>query len=362
MPAKFNFDRLSLELARKTLKPFQLDTQQLVSLNNGHSLSHLPWYPQELSVLAKLKTPSTLQDLSESTGLEQKNLSKILSVFDELNLINRMDTMDTAQESTALVKHQDYPFRILVPDIANTTLSDKLETFHNATSFISEQFKNLKVKISEASAASALQVIAVSSPQPADGKSLICANLAVSFSKDPHRRVVVVDCDLRNPSLHKILGTSMDPGVLGYFENDSMEAFCHMRRLGALYLMTAGGASDNPIEQLSSPRMRELIAYLRTEFDTIILDCPPFGPISDAQVLNSLADGMLLVVRRGKTSYRALEKACKSMDKNKLIGLVFNDVKPMMFNTQYDYRYYHYRSYYPYSGAKPTRRPKTYLE
>jgi hypothetical protein len=79
-------------------------------------------------------------------------------------------------------------------------------------------------------------------------------------------------------------------------------------------------------------------------------------------ILTSLADGMLMVVRCGKTSCGALEKACRYLDRTQLIGMVFNDVKPMMFNTQYDHRYYHSRNYYPYSAQKVTRRPKTYLE
>jgi capsular exopolysaccharide synthesis family protein len=360
MPAKFSFDGLMLELARKNLKPFHIDPKQLIGLNNGHSLSHFPWYPQEVSVLGRLKTPCTMKDLAASTGLELASLDKILAVFDAMNLINRVD--DAPGESTALVKREDFPLQYLIPAIGDSALSDKIETYHNATSFISEQFKNLKVRINEASSAAPLQVIAISSPQPEDGKSLICANLAVSFSKDPKRHVVVIDCDLRNPSLHKYLGTSVEPGALGYIENDNLQPYCFMRRLGPLYLMTAGGTSVNPVEHLSGPRMRDLIHYLRSEFDTIILDCPPFGPISDAQVLTTLADGMLMVVRRGKTSYGALEKACRHLDRNKLIGMIFNDVKPMMFNTQYDYRYYHYRSSYPYRAVKTTRRPRTYLE
>jgi Mrp family chromosome partitioning ATPase len=159
-----------------------------------------------------------------------------------------------------------------------------------------------------------------------------------------------------------LLGASVEPGVLGYFENDTLQPYCYLRRLGNLFLMTAGGIAANPVELLSSPRMLELLAYLKTEFDTIILDCPPFGPIADAQLLTGVADGMLMVVRRGKTSYSSLEKACKNLERSKLIGVVFNDVKSMMFNTQYDYRYYHYRGYYPYRPGKSPRRVKTYLE
>lgn len=138
-----------------------------------------------------------------------------------------------------------------------------------------------------------------------------------------------------------------------------------MRRLGSLYLMTAGGVSDTPVELLSDAKMRELIEYLKTEFDTVVLDCPPFGPISDAQVLTGLADGLLMVVRCGKTAYGALEKAFGILDRSKLLGIVFNDVKSLMFNTQYPYQYYHYRNRnsYPYGKtARPSRRKKSYLD
>jgi protein-tyrosine kinase len=362
MPARLDLDCLVLDMARCNLKPIQLDPNGLLSLNNGRSLSHLPWYPQELSVLSHLKTPCTLQDLATATGIEYARLGKILSVFDSLRLINRVEV--SPSESTALVKREGFPFEHLTPEIGSHSLSNKLETFLNPTSFISEQFKTLKVRLAEAAAQSPLRIIAVSSPHSGDGKSLISANLALSLSNDKGRRVVVVDCDLRNPSLHKMLGTSVEPGLHGFLEGDYLQPYCYLRRLEKLYVMTAGGISDNPIELLSSARMHELIAYLRTEFDVVILDCPPFGPIADAQILTGLADGFLMVVRCGKTTYGTIENAFERLDRSKLIGLVFNDVKPMLFNTQYHYRYYNYgnRNYYPNAKIKIVRRPKTYIE
>ena len=98
--------------------------------------------------------------------------------------------------------------------------------------------------------------------------------------------------------------------------------------------MTAGGIADNPIELLSHERMKKLLDYLRTEFDTIILDSPPLVPISDAHILTALSDGLILVVRCGRTTYAGMEKAFRNLDRNKLIGVVLNDVKPMLFNTQ----------------------------
>jgi hypothetical protein len=171
LPARFNYDRLVLELARKSLKPFQIDPESLIGLNNGQSLAHLPWYPQELSVLSRLKKPCSVPELTASTGLNPPVLEKILCVFDTLSLINRMAEAPT--ESDAADEHESYPLKYLVPEIDETVLSEKLETYRNASSFISEQFKSLKVRIGEMPAETPLKVIAVSSPQPEDGKSLI---------------------------------------------------------------------------------------------------------------------------------------------------------------------------------------------
>ena len=359
-PARLDFDNLMLELVRVNIEPVQIDPYRMLSLNNGRNLSHLPWLPQELSVLSRLTTPCTLQDLAASTGLEYARLNRILSVFHSLKLINQVDI--TPNTSTALVKREGLPLEHLIPEISVSDLSEKMETFFNPSSFISEQFKTLKVQIAKASTQAQLRVIAVSSSSMEEGKSLISANLAVSFSQGLGRKVVIVDCDLRNPSLHKFLGASVEPGLLGYLESDYIQPHCFMRRLKKLYLITGGGISANPIELLSSARMKEMIACLKAEFDTIILDCPPFGPIADAQILTDLADGLIMVTRSGKTTYSDLDQAFQYLDKSKLIGMVFNDVKPLMFHTQYYYKYYNYRSSYPYSATKVPRRQKTYLE
>ena len=257
-----------------------------------------------------------------------------------------------------------FPFESLTPEIRRNGMSDKIKTLRNESSFVSEQFESLKVRLSEASSLRPLRVITVSSSLSGDGKSLIGVNLAASFSKDPERRVIIVDCDLRKPSLHTFLGTSLHPGLLGYLEGEPLQPYCYMKRCERLYFMTAGGVAANPIELLSGERMRKLLAYVRTEFDTIILDSPPLVPISDTQILTALSDGLILVVRCGRTSYAGIEKAFRNLDRNKLVGVILNDVKPMLFNTQYDYRYYNHkkREYYPYGKRIITSHPKTYLE
>lgn len=365
MPAQLDHAHLLLEIARNNLQPFKLDPGMMITLANGKHPPSLPWYPAELSVLGELKQPRTMEELAVATGLDYPRLSKILFVFEALRLISFADRRPA--KATALVEHEGLPYESLVPAIRKTGLSDKLEAMREEWSFTGEQFKTLKVRISEMAAAGKAKVVMITSAEPQDGKSLICANLAVAYSKDPGRNVIVLDCDLRNPTQNKYFGISHTPGLLGYLMSERLRPYCYMRRLDNLYLLMAGGVASNPVEMLSLDKMRQLIAHLKAEFNTVIIDSPPLAPISDAQILTSLADGVVLVVRSGKTSYRSIENGLKAIDKAKVMGVVFNDVKPVLFNTQYDYRYYHYghRGKYPYHYAKPsgTRPPKkTYLE
>src|SRR5262249_18709583 len=189
--------------------------------------------------------------------------------------------------------------------------------------------------------------ITVSSPDPQDGKSLVSANLAFSFAQDPGRKVAVVDCDLRNPALDKYLGVPRQPGLLQHLGNGHLSPYCYVRRLENLYFLTAGGTAPNPIEVLSMRKMKQLIENLRRDFDTIILDAPPYSPIADARVVTALSDAVLMVIRRGRTSNSSIDQALTAVDRNKLLGVVFNDVKPMLFHTYQQY------SYYPYGHDHP---------
>jgi protein-tyrosine kinase len=237
-----------------------------------------------------------------------------------------------------------------------------LETLRNEGSFVSEQFTSLKVKIVQKNIDAALQVVNITSPYMQDGKSLVSVNLAFSFARDAGRRVILVDCDLRRPSLHRYLGIQSDPGVIDFLAGGTLKPYCYMRRLRNLFVMTSGGEADNPVGMLSSERMRDLLKYFRSEFDTILIDSPPLHPISDSRILCDLADGTVLVVRRGKTPYGTLEKTLQALDRKKLIGAVFNDVKPVPFHTYYNHGYYYYgsESAYPYQARKNRpRRPSS---
>ena len=319
-------------------------------------------------MLGGLTSPNSVTGLLASSGVNEASLRKILGVFNGLGIIERLQSSETestrAEQERAAIKRSGFPFDGLIPVVRNAVVSEKLEVLNNASSFISEQFKNLKVRITEAREIPP-KVFTVSSPEPQDGKSLVSANLALSFSMEPGRHVIIVDCDLRNPTLGRYLGVGNEPGLLQYLSNGRLAPHCYVRRVENLFFMTSGGIAQNPIELLSLQKMKHFIEYLKREFDTIILDAPPFSPVADARIVTAMSDGFIMVIRRGKTPYRSIEGAFKVMDQQKLLGVVFNDVKPMLFNTYYHRGYYTYghdSGYLSSTGRKSRTSPKKYLE
>jgi protein-tyrosine kinase len=355
-PLSMELNSLLLELARKTAQPFGMNSHRRLVLKRGREFSNLPWKPDEVAAISQLRQPRTFEELLSETGLREADLRRVLNTLNHVNLLEVLPAEEDC--GGALVKKERFPLELLVPEIGDAHISDQLETLLNEDSFASEQFTSLKVKIVQSKIDSPHQVVTITSPHMEDGKSLVSVNLAFSFARDAGRRVILIDCDLRRPSLHRYLGTQSHPGVIDFLNGGTLKPYCYMRRLRNLFVMTSGGEADNPVGLLSSERMRELLQYLRTEFDTILIDSPPIHPISDARILCDLADGTVLVVRRGKTPYGTIEKTLESVVRKKLIGAVLNDVKPLPFHTYHHHGYYYYGSdsAYPYQARKDRRR------
>jgi capsular exopolysaccharide synthesis family protein len=262
-------------------------------------------------------------------------------------------------ENNAVVAKEEFSPQVLIPRVTNAVLDEKVEVACNEASFASEQFRTLKIQLRHAESKTPRKVFTVSSPDAGDGKSLVSVNLAFSFAEDPGCRILIMDCDLRRPMLNRYLGVSIEPGLLQYLSSSPLRPHCFMRRLNNLYFMTAGGIAPNAIEALSMRRMKELIEELRAQFDTIILDAPPYSPIADARVVTALSDGLIMVLRSGKTACSTTDRAFNMVDQKKLLGVVLNDVKAMPFQT------YHYHDYYQYGGRRqvyPSNGPKNLLK
>src|SRR5438105_14111324 len=202
-------------------------------------------------------------------------------------------------------------------------------------SLAAEQYRQLRTRLAHAEGAQNLRTVLVTSPQKGEGKSITSANLALTMAQELQRRVVVVEADLRKPSLRHLFGLPTGPGLAEYLAG-AAEVKDVMRFLPDhnLTVIDAGTAPANPAELLGSTAMRRLLDHLRTRFDRVILDTPPVLPLADVAVLAPLVDGALMVVRAGVTPKPAIENALRAFDSSRLLGVVLNES-----GMEEDYRY-----------------------
>lgn len=174
------------------------------------------------------------------------------------------------------------------------------------------------------------RVLAVSSPAPAEGKSTVVANLASCYV-DQGARVLLIDADLRRPQIHKIVGVPQDPGLSDVLleKCELPEAVKPSSTNAKLHVLTCGSAVKNPAELLGSERFERLIRYLRTVYDAILIDTPPVLAVTDAAVVGTVADGVLVVARANATDKEALEKAVNELRRVKapVAGVILNGVE-----------------------------------
>jgi len=198
-----------------------------------------------------------------------------------------------------------------------------------------EQYRGLRTRLSHTEGAQHLRTVLVTSPQKGEGKSLTAANLALTMAQELNRSVVLVEADLRKPSLQHMFGLPPGPGLADYLAG-AVDLRTAMKFLPdyQLTVLPAGMSPTNPAELLGSTAMRRMLDQLRSRFDRVILDTPPILPLADVAVLSPMVDGVLLVVRAGVTPRPAIENALRAFDSSRLLGVVLNES-----GMEEDYRY-----------------------
>ena len=201
----------------------------------------------------------------------------------------------------------------------------KLITLAEPQHVISEQFRHLRSHIEYADALlPKLQVVMVTSAEMSDGKTTCAANLTVSWASTG-KRVLYVDTDLRRPTAHHTFNLLNMRGVSHILASGLQPQDCLQQTdIPNLSVLTAGVVPPNPAEFLGTPRMAALIAWMRGQYDVVILDVPPVVPVTDAQVLTRLVDGVVLVVALGKTNKVNLKRTVDTLAlcDVKLLGVV----------------------------------------
>jgi capsular exopolysaccharide synthesis family protein len=201
-----------------------------------------------------------------------------------------------------------------------------LAAAHAPQSLAAEQYRSLRTRVKSAENGRTVRTIIVTSPNKGDGKSLTAANLALTMAQEFQQRVLLVDADLRRPSIHCLFGLPESTGLSDILMGGATieEALLSVPD-HRLTILPAGTIPTHPAELLGSAAMRRVLDTLRTQFDRIIIDMPPVGPLADVGIASTMVDGILMIVRAGITPKPAIERALAGLDMSKVLGLVLND-------------------------------------
>ena len=268
---------------------------------------------------------SRIEQALEKAALSRKTqLPPAAPVIDKTPLVN--SSVDKFPETPPL-------------KVNNPMLAAMRGTFDGA----SEEYNKLRSLVVELSQGEKFNnTLMVSSTISEEGKSLTALNLAIAIAKSYDHTVLLVDTDFRRPSLHKFLGIEPEVGLIQCLNDDVPISQALIKTgIGKLVLLPAGGTVSEPVEMLSSKRMKEVVLELKNRYPErfVIFDTPPVLPFADAQVLAPAVDGVIFVVREGKAKTRDIKKAIQTLHSTNLLGIVYNDVHRVMKKKDHYYYY-----------------------
>lgn len=195
---------------------------------------------------------------------------------------------------------------------------------------VGDQYKLLRTMVLNRTRPLGHSTIEITSFREGDGKSLTCVNLAITLAKEPRQNVLLIDMDLRRPSIHRILGIEPKPGLRDYFLNNTpLKDILIHPGIERLTVLPAGGRMDNSTEIIGSHRMENLIRKIKNRYQDryVIFDVPSLNTCSDALVLSSYVDGILLVARANHTTTEDITSGMPLLKDKHILGVVLNDTE-----------------------------------
>lgn len=236
-------------------------------------------------------------------------------------------------------------------------LSPRLVSINNYNLAIAEEYRKLKSLVIQLTREQGQPVaIMVASCISGEGKSVTALNLAMSLAQELDKRVLLMDTDIRNPSICRYLGLTRLPGLVDCLEDGlRLEDAVLETGLGNLFLLPAGRSCDNPVELMSSQKMKNLFSDIKKAFSDsfIVIDIPPVLPFAEARVMSDLVDAVIFVVKEGVCSLKNVQEALDILSNVKILGLVFNKATAASLGGGYQYYYYDYASINRYAQPAP---------
>jgi protein-tyrosine kinase len=207
-------------------------------------------------------------------------------------------------------------------------------SYFTPSSMVAEQFRRLRTLIIKPGVVNTPKIIMVASAVSGEGKSLVAVNLASIIAAELNSYALLVDCDLRNPSLTRWFGLQEKKGLSDYLTGKvEMQDLLMKTSIDKLSILSGGSIQDNPVELVGSNKMKTLIQDLKSRYENryIIIDSSPILATTEPSVLNEIVDGIILVVKSGDTPRETIQQAVRLLNKNKILGVVLNN---MQFKTK----------------------------
>jgi len=222
----------------------------------------------------------------------------------------------------------------------------ELITYGHPKSMLSEAYRSIRTSILLSSSEKPPKMIAVTSPNPGEGKTTTVTNTAIALSQTG-AQVLIIDADMRKPRIHKIFNHENGMGLSNFLSgHGDLESIIKKSEVPNLFYIPVGPIPPNPSELLGSNLFKKMLEVLEARFDHILVDSPPVLGFADAVVLSSAVNGVILTVLGGKTPREALQRAKEALQQTntRILGVVINRVD--IRRSDYGYYYYQYHSYY----------------
>ena len=199
-----------------------------------------------------------------------------------------------------------------------------------------EKFRFLAVRLRQLRQNRPLKKILITSTIPQEGKSTIAANLACTLARRKQQKTLLLEGDLRRPNIANQFGIGKHPGLCEWLGGQTESINIYKLESLGLWVLPAGATPQNPLELMQSGKLSLLMEQLESWFDWIVIDSPPVLPLADTSLWSRLADGILLVTRKGTTEKQQLKRGLEAIEKSKLLGALVNSSANVAHSDYYE--------------------------
>src|SRR3984957_58821 len=260
-------------------------------------------------------------------GAEQKMRGTAFSVQQQ-HRIEAFDTDPPTRASTEDIERCP----VLAVSIRNES---RLVSVAEEGSLGAEKFRFLAVRLRQLRQNRPLKKILITSTIPQEGKSTVAANLACTLARRRQQKTLLLEGDLRRPNITNQFGIGRIPGLCEWLNGQSESVNIYKLQGLGLWILPAGAAPQNPLELMQSGKLSVLMEQLEAWFDWIVIDSPPVLPLADTSLWSRLADGVLLVTRKGTTEKQQLQRGLEAIEKSKLLGALLNGSENVVHSDYY---------------------------